>query len=240
MTIGGPQSSQATGIPFGPLYLRKHSSPLDPLPSPPNILPHRIPHPWSPHGLPAAYFAHPLNALNGYRGGGGGGSAGGGPFMNPATAAYLQSGGPSFQNLLAQLNGAAAAAVAMQQQHHQHQSHQHLHHLSPAAAAHHDFLLKSASNLMYSSDNSRSPNQSPGSESENSSATNNLGSSTSISTKNSKIIIDVDSSGTTKEPQEEGERRSSSIQALRVKAREHELKLGLLSRNPSEPDIVIT
>lgn len=74
--------------------------------------------------------------------------------------------------------------------------------------------------MMYGSDNSRSPNQSPGSESEN----------------GGKKGEGEGSSG--KEPAEV-ERRSSSINALRVKAREHELKLGLGTRIPSE-DIVIT
>jgi len=74
-----------------------------------------------------------------------------------------------------------------------------------------------------SSDNSRSPNQSPESESENPGSRNGGEFHGESGSGNSAAEL---------------ERRTSSINALRIKAREHELKMGML-RNQND-DIIIT
>lgn len=268
MPMGGPQPPpDAVGIslPFGPLFLRKQHSHLDSLPSPPNnVLPHRIPHPWSTHHLPAAaYFPHhpasAVAALSPFRS----------PFLNPAAAAYLQSGS-SFQNLLAQLNGAAAAAAAANHSNNPTALHQqHLQHFNQT----HEYFLKSAGvngvggtgGGGYCSDNSRSSNQSPESESEfQSSNSNNKkaegrtsdvlsnkdvkdghhhhtkgSSSSSSSPPASSSCSSPPNHATNNNTNNNGsiilsgeiERRTCSINNLRVKAREHELKLGLVAKN---------
>jgi hypothetical protein len=116
--MGGPPQ-MGPGSPFGPLYLRKHNSPLD---SPPSssasptsamLNAHRLGgggggghhNPWNPHlpYFPALPHHSPLVNFNRS------------PFLNPAAAASYLPGAPSFQNLLAHLNVAAAAQQMNQQ-----------------------------------------------------------------------------------------------------------------------------
>jgi len=106
---GGGGPPPMTPTPFGPLYLRKHHSPMESPPGAhppgnPSMLNHRLTHPWSPHlpYFPALPHHSPLNFNRS-------------PFLNPAAAASYLPGAPSFQNLLAHLNVAAAAQQMNQQ-----------------------------------------------------------------------------------------------------------------------------
>ncbi|CAG7817441.1 unnamed protein product [Allacma fusca] len=183
-------------LPFGPLYLRKHA-PIDTLaPSASHMLPHRIPHPWSPHlsyfpSLASHHSAAAAAALN-YRN----------QFLNPA-AAYLP-GPQSFQNLLAQLNGACAAAAAASQQGN----------LLPNSMTNQDILLRSNSLLPPSPENSDRPRTS-----------SPVGSN---STKGDGSENDFQVGVTEGRNIAQLERRNSSIHNLRVKAREHEMTLEML------------
>lgn len=263
ITIGGPQPS-APQLPFNPaaLYMRKHS-PMDSLPSPPtsghSMLPHRIPHPWSPHlpyfpsaALSAAAAAHAHNPhLNFARGS---------PFLTPAAAAAAASyfpGPPSFQNLLAHLNVAAAAQQMNQQLPPGHP-------LSAAASSAEHLLMGSGTGSttpggsLHSplGGSTASPHYSPeprrdrtsSSPTDSSRARSLSGNEEEIDAEGDNNSSDFhalplnNSQNTTPEGLNkfniaEVERRASSINALRIKAREHELKLESI-RNHNSPDIV--
>lgn len=242
------------------MYLRKHS-PIDSLQSQNNqghsMLPHRIPHPWSPHlpyfpsaALSAAAAAHAHNShLNFARGS---------PFLSPAAAAAAASyfpGPPSFQNLLAHLNVAAAAQQMNQQLPPGHP-------LSAAASSAEHLLMGSGTGSttpggsLHSplGGSTASPHYSP--EPRRDRASSSPTDSTrarSVSGNEEEIDAEGDNSNdfqslplnnSQNNPDQmnkfninEVERRASSINALRIKAREHELKLESI-RNHSSPDIV--
>lgn len=230
ITLGGgapppPPPSQLS--PFTPLYLRKQPGLMDPLPGGgPTSLNVPRAHPWAG---PMSYFpsplgAHPLAHRN--------------PFLNlNLPQSYLGAGGPSFQNLLAHLNVAAAAqghplAAEFLLQHSLAGS------ASPSSGGGHLHSPLGHSNLPYSTSSSSPPSSlivpEPGRKSGSTSPLlRNGGGGDEGDNSNASNNSNIDNYNNEAE-----QRRSSSIQQLRVKAREFETKLGIRSNSTSSEDLV--
>ena len=219
LTIGRPQPTQPP-LPFGGLYLRKHS-PMETMPSLPSssVLPHGLPHSWNPQLSYLSGLSSPHPAFS-YRG----------SFLNPAitAAAYLPGGPPSFQNLLASLHGAssaAAAAAAMASHGHPVSGHG----INSSA----DLLMRSPLGQGIHSPlggSTASPELSPerGGAARKSSPTQEITGGSEFHPVGS-LSDPLSLVGS-----EDINRRTSSINALRVRAKEHEMKLKILQNSTSD------
>ena len=219
MTIGRPQPTQPQ-LPFGGLYLRKHS-PMEAMSSLPSssVLPHGLPHSWNPQLSYLSGLSSPHPAFS-YRG----------SFLNPAitAAAYLPGGPPSFQNLLASLHGAssaAAAAAAMASHGHPVSGHG----MNSSA----DLLMRSPLGQGIHSPlggSTASPELSP----ERGGAPRKSSPTQEITGGNEFHPVGSLSDPLSLVGAEDLNRRTSSINALRVRAKEHEMKLKILQNSTSD------